>query len=57
MPVEHGRKEEHMATREEFLEHLWEAVINANLTDAALDNIIGNCRRNPDGRSAKPDQQ
>jgi hypothetical protein len=41
--------EEHMATREEFLEHLWEAVINANLKDTALDNIIGNCRRDPDG--------
>ncbi len=38
-----------MATREELLDHLWKEVINVRLRDQALDNIIENCRRNPDG--------
>ena len=38
-----------MATRQEFLDHLWKEVINAHLRDAALDNIVANCRRNSEG--------
>jgi hypothetical protein len=38
-----------MATREDFLQHLWTDVINPVFRDAALDNIISNCRRNPAG--------
>jgi hypothetical protein len=38
-----------MATREALLDHLWKEVINVHLRDQALDNIIKNCRRNPDG--------
>lgn len=38
-----------MATREEFLEHLWREVINALSRDQGLDNIIENARRFPDG--------
>lgn len=38
-----------MATREELLEHLWKEVINAILRDDALDNIVKNCKRDPDG--------
>jgi hypothetical protein len=38
-----GRKV--MATREEFLQHLWTDVINPVLRDSALDNIISNCKR------------
>jgi len=38
-----------MATREKLLEHLWKDVINVHLRDEALDNIIRNCRRDPDG--------
>ncbi len=38
-----------MATREELLDHLWKEVINVYLRDQALDNIIKNCKRNPDG--------
>jgi hypothetical protein len=41
--------EELMATREALLDHLWKEVINVHLRDQALDNIIKNCRRNPDG--------
>jgi hypothetical protein len=40
---------EHMATREELLEHLWKEVINAVMREDALDNIVRHCRRNPDG--------
>jgi hypothetical protein len=35
-----------MATREEFLEHLWKDVID--IREDALDNIVKNCRRNPE---------
>lgn len=38
-----------MATREELLEHLWKEVINVVLRDDALDNIVKNCKRDPDG--------
>jgi hypothetical protein len=38
-----------MATREDFLQHLWTDVINPVFRDAALDNIISNCKRNPAG--------
>jgi hypothetical protein len=38
-----------MATREGLLNHLWKAVINVHLRDQALDNIVENCRRTPDG--------
>jgi hypothetical protein len=34
-----------MATREEFLQHLWTDVINPVFRDASLDNIIANCKR------------
>jgi hypothetical protein len=46
-PGERGDKD--MATREDFLQHLWTDVINAVLRDAALDNIISNCKRDPAG--------
>jgi hypothetical protein len=38
-----------MATREEFLDHLWREVINALSRDRGLDNVIAHCRRFPDG--------
>ena len=38
-----------MATRGEFLDHLWREVINALSSDQGLDNIIAHCRRFPDG--------
>jgi hypothetical protein len=38
-----------MATREELLDHIWNEVINVNLDDQALDNIISNCKRDPEG--------
>jgi hypothetical protein len=38
-----------MATREEFLGHLWREVIDALSRDQGLDNIIAHCRRFPDG--------
>ena len=38
-----------MATREEFLQHLWTVIINPVFGDAALDNIISNCKRDPVG--------
>jgi hypothetical protein len=38
-----------MATREEFLQHLWTDVINPVFRDAALDNIINACKRAPAG--------
>jgi hypothetical protein len=36
-----------MATREEFLEHLWTEVINALSRDSGLDNLIENARGFP----------
>ena len=38
-----------MATREEFLDHLWKEVINVHLRDQALNNTVENCKRDPDG--------
>jgi hypothetical protein len=38
-----------MATREDFLRHLWTDLINPVFRDTALDNIIGTCKRNPAG--------
>jgi hypothetical protein len=38
-----------MATREDLLEHLWKEVINVNLRDNALDNVVQNCARDPNG--------
>lgn len=38
-----------MATRQELLEHLWSSVINAVLSEQALDNIVEHCKRHPDG--------
>jgi hypothetical protein len=38
-----------MTARQEILNHLWKEVINVKLRDQALDNIVKNCRRNPDG--------
>jgi len=38
-----------MATREELLDHLWREVINVHLRDQALDNVVKNCKRDPDG--------
>ena len=38
-----------MATREEFLGLLWKEVIDSPSRDQALDNIIENCKRSPDG--------
>src|SRR5262245_35769368 len=38
-----------MTTRDDFLQHLWTDVINPLLRDAALDNIIAHCQRNPAG--------
>jgi hypothetical protein len=37
-----------MATREQFLDHLWREVINALSSDRGLDNIIAHCKRFPD---------
>jgi hypothetical protein len=36
-----------MGTRDELLTYLWTDVIN--LRDSALDNIVENCRRRPNG--------
>jgi hypothetical protein len=41
--------EDKMAKREEFLELLWKDVIDEPARMQALDNIILNCRRDPDG--------
>jgi hypothetical protein len=39
-----------MATREEFLDHLWREVIDALSRGQGLDNVVAHCRRFPDGR-------
>jgi hypothetical protein len=36
-----------MATRAEFLDHLWREIIDIFGRDASLDNIIANGRRDP----------
>ena len=38
-----------MATREEFLDHLWTGVIDTLCRDQGLDNIVAHCRRFPGG--------
>ena len=38
-----------MATREDFLRHLWTDLINPIFRDRALDNIISNSKRRPTG--------
>lgn len=38
-----------MLNRQQFLDHLWENVINSPEGEQALDNIIANCKRDPDG--------
>ena len=38
-----------MPTREKFVDHLWQEIINPLDEPARLDNIIANCRRHPDG--------
>ena len=41
--------EEAMSRREELLAHLWKHVININARAMSLDNVIANCKRDPDG--------
>ena len=38
-----------MATREELVEHLWQEIINPPANPSTLDNIVANCKRDPDG--------
>ncbi|QWP75070.1 hypothetical protein J5226_15670 [Lysobacter sp. K5869] len=38
-----------MPTREDLIAHLWQEVINPFDDATALDNIIANCKRRPDG--------
>ena len=38
-----------MVTRDEFLGLLWKDVIGSAAGEYALQNIIANCKRNPDG--------
>ena len=40
---------EPVATREQLLAHLWNEVIDPAMRDDALDNIVSNCKRDPDG--------
>ena len=42
-----------MPTREELVEHLWQEVINPLDDPSTLDNIIANCRRQPDAGFAE----
>jgi hypothetical protein len=37
------------ARREELLANLWTDVIDVNLRETSLDNIIANCKRDPNG--------
>lgn len=37
-----------MTTREELVEHLWREIINPLDDPSVLDNIIANCRRDPE---------
>jgi hypothetical protein len=41
--------EKAMSRREELLAHLWKHVININARDSSLDNVIANCKRDPNG--------
>ena len=38
-----------MASREDLVEHLWQQIINPLANPSTLDNIIANCKRDPDG--------
>ena len=38
-----------MATREELVEHLWQEIINPPADPSTLDNIVANCKRDPEG--------
>lgn len=38
-----------MATRQALIRHLWTEVINAVMRAPALDNIVANGTRNPEG--------
>ena len=42
-----------MATREELVEHLWQEVINPLENPAILNNIVANCKRQPDAAFAQ----
>lgn len=42
-----------MATREELVEHLWQEIINPLEDPSCLDNIVANCRRQPDASFAE----
>lgn len=37
-----------MPKREELIEHLWQEIINALDDPSTLDNIVANCKRQPD---------
>jgi hypothetical protein len=41
-----------MASREELVEHLWQEIINPLTDPSTLDNIVANCKRNPDASLA-----
>src|SRR5688572_29483900 len=47
--LQYSRPRPPMATRDEFLELLWNDVIDSPARMSALDNIIQNCRRDPHG--------
>ncbi|WP_149194802.1 hypothetical protein [Luteimonas suaedae] len=42
-----------MASREDLVEHLWREIINPLADPSTLDNIVANCKRNPDGSFAE----
>ncbi len=41
-----------MPTREDLIEHLWREIINPPDDPSTLDNIVANCRRQPDATFA-----
>lgn len=41
-----------MASREDLAEHLWQELINPLADPSTLDNIVANCKRNPEGTFA-----
>ena len=41
-----------MPTRESLVDHLWQEIINPLADPSTLDNIIANCKRQPDGAFA-----
>jgi hypothetical protein len=42
-----------MGTREELVEHLWKEIINPLENPEVLENIISNCKRQPDASFAE----